>query len=94
MRRSPAPPRGRRPADAGAHGRPVREIEFHEVKMLNKHLVRLRDEFGLRAEVLLPREVTGDEPRPGFSSIATASPIPCLTSGRWCPPCARSARKG
>ncbi len=49
-----------------AHGRPVREIELHEVKVLNKHLARLRDEFGLRAEVLLPREVTGDEPPPRF----------------------------
>jgi DNA gyrase subunit B len=54
-------------AGAGAaHGRPVREIELHEVKVLNKHLARLRDEFGLRAEVLLPREVTGDEPPPRF----------------------------
>ena len=34
--------------------------------MLNKHLVRLRDEFDLRAEVLLPREVTGDDPPPRF----------------------------
>ncbi len=34
--------------------------------MLNKHLVRLRDEFDLRAEVLLPREVTGDDPAPRF----------------------------
>ncbi|MHB1557765.1 MAG: DNA topoisomerase (ATP-hydrolyzing) subunit B [Isosphaeraceae bacterium] len=52
-------------ADA-AHGRPVREIELHEVKLLNKHLARLRDEFSLRADVLLPREVTGDEPPPRF----------------------------
>jgi len=34
--------------------------------MLNKHLTRLRDEFSLRADVLLPREVTGDEPPPRF----------------------------
>ena len=34
--------------------------------MLNKHLIRLRDEFDLRAEVLLPREVTGDDPPPRF----------------------------
>jgi DNA gyrase subunit B len=47
-------------------GHRVREIELHEVKMLNKHLVRLRDEFGLRAEVLLSREVTGDDPPPRF----------------------------
>ena len=44
----------------------VREIELHEVKMLNKHLIRLRDEFDLRADVLLPREVTGDDPPPRF----------------------------
>jgi DNA gyrase subunit B len=44
----------------------VREVELHEVKMLNKHLIRLRDEFDLRADVLLPREVTGDDPPPRF----------------------------
>ncbi len=49
-----------------ASSRRVREIELHEVKMLNKHLIRLRDEFGMRAGVLLPREVTGDEPPPRF----------------------------
>lgn len=43
-----------------------REIELHEVKMLNKYLARLRDEFGLRTDVLLPVEVTGDEPPPRF----------------------------
>src|SRR5262249_57305929 len=32
----------------------------------NKFLAKLRDEFGLRADVLLPREVTGDEPPPRF----------------------------
>ena len=52
------------PAHAGP--RKVRRIELHEVKTLNKHLARLRDEFGLRADVLLPREVTGDEPPPRF----------------------------
>ncbi len=45
---------------------PAREIELHEVKLLNKHLTRLRDEFHLWAEELLPREVTGDEPPPRF----------------------------
>ena len=28
--------------------RPVRRVELHEVKLLNKHLGRLRDEFDLR----------------------------------------------
>ena len=58
--------RGRGFADSSTNGHRVREIELHEVKMLNKHLVRLRDEFDLRAEVLLPREVTGDDPPPRF----------------------------
>ena len=52
---------------AGSEGRaPLRVTEFHEVRTLNKWLARLRDEFGLRADVLLPREVTGDEPPPRF----------------------------
>ncbi len=64
-----------RTAEAGSDGavtpapaepRKVRRIELHEVKTLNKHLTRLRDEFGLRADVLVPREVTGDEPPPRF----------------------------
>ncbi len=40
--------------------------ELHEILTLNKHMRRLRDEFGMRADVLLPREVTGDEPPPRF----------------------------
>ena len=40
--------------------------ELHEIRSLNKSLTRLRDEFGMRAEVLLPAEVTGDEPPPRF----------------------------
>ena len=40
--------------------------ELHEVRNLNKALARLRDEFGMRADVLLPAEVTGDEPPPRF----------------------------
>jgi DNA gyrase subunit B len=43
-----------------------RVTELHEVRTLNKWLIRLRDEFNLRAEVLLPLEVTGDEPPPRF----------------------------
>jgi DNA gyrase subunit B len=46
--------------------RGVREIELHEVKVLNKHLIRLRDDFDLRVDVLLPHEVTGDDPPPRF----------------------------
>ncbi len=44
----------------------VREIELHEVKVLNKHLVRLRDEFDAGVRDLLPRDVTGDDPPPRF----------------------------
>ena len=40
--------------------------ELHEVRTLNKSLARLRDEFGMRADVLLPVEVTGDDPPPRF----------------------------
>jgi DNA gyrase subunit B len=54
------------PPPSSTNGHRVREIELHEVKVLNKHLARLRDEFNLRAEVLLPREVTGDDPPPRF----------------------------
>jgi DNA gyrase subunit B len=53
-------------ADGGMHARPVREVELHEVKLLNKHLARLRDDFKLRVEDLLPHEVTGDDPPPRF----------------------------
>jgi len=44
----------------------TRVVEFHEVRTLNKHLARLRDEFGMRADALLPIEVTGDDPPARF----------------------------
>ncbi len=44
----------------------ARVTELHEVRTLNKWLTRLRDEFDLRADVLLPVEVTGDDPPPRF----------------------------
>lgn len=52
--------------DRLATARKAHCIELHEIKALNKHLTRLRDEFGLRADVLVPHEVTGDEPPPRF----------------------------
>ncbi len=59
----PSPDRAR----AGPEAREAdRVTELHEVRTLNKWLARLRDEFGLRADVLLPVEVTGDEPPPRF----------------------------
>ena len=92
---SPVPPRRPEAAEAGPHGRPVREIELHEVQLLNKHLARLRDEFGLRADVLLPREVTGDEPPPRFLLHRDGEAYPAARpprAGRR--PCGRSARRG
>ena len=56
----------------------AREIELHEVKMLNKHLVRLRDDFGLRVDVLLPHEVTGDDPPPRFFLSREGETYPLL----------------
>ena len=45
----------------------ARVVELHEIRSLNKWMTRLRDEFGLKAGVLLPNEVTGDEPPPRFN---------------------------
>ena len=59
----PAPsPSGLTDASADA----FRVVELTEVRTLNKWLARLRDEYGLRADVLLPIEVTGDDPPPRF----------------------------
>jgi DNA gyrase subunit B len=55
-----------------------RVTELHEVRTLNKWLARLRDEFNLRAEVLLPLEVTGDEPPPRFSLHRDGDTYPLL----------------
>ncbi|WZO98483.1 DNA topoisomerase (ATP-hydrolyzing) subunit B [Isosphaeraceae bacterium EP7] len=55
------------PAEAEAEAASAdRVTELHEVRTLNKFLARLRDEFGLRADVLLPLEITGDDPPPRF----------------------------
>lgn len=43
-----------------------RIIELHELRIVNRQLARLRDEYGLTANTLLPKEVTGDEPPPQF----------------------------
>jgi DNA gyrase subunit B len=81
LRQAQAPTPGSAPSEAGAAaegepgtGGPEAEApalenvtELHEVRTLNiKALTRLRDEFGMRADVLLPFEVTGDEPPPRF----------------------------
>jgi DNA gyrase subunit B len=81
-------------ADAGPHARPVREIELHEVKLLNKHLARLRDEFGLWAQELLPREVTGDEPPPRFTLHRDGESYPLLDLRALVPTVRRIGEKG
>ena len=53
------------PEDATEHEGP-HVTELHEVRTLNKHLTRLRDEFGLRADSLVAVEVTGDDPPARF----------------------------
>ena len=75
---SPLETSGTTPPISSANGHQVREIELHEVKMLNKHLIRLRDEYDLRADVLLPREVTGDDPPPRFILERDGEPHPLL----------------
>jgi DNA gyrase subunit B len=52
--------------EAQEQGSAPRVVELHEVRTLNKWLGRLRDEFQMRVDVLLPVEVTGDEPPPRF----------------------------
>ena len=83
-----------RPPWPATAGHRVREIELHEVKMLNKHLVRLRDEFGLRAEVLLPREVTGDEPPPRFLLHRDGETYPLLDLRALVPTVRKIGEKG
>ena len=53
-------------AEPEHHAHRVSVIELHEVLILNKHLARLRDEYALSAAMLLPFQVTGDEPPPRF----------------------------
>jgi DNA gyrase subunit B len=72
----------------------VREIELHEVKMLNKQLIRLRDEFGFRAEVLLPREVTGDDPTPRFFLSRDGERYPLLDLRALVPAVRKIGEKG
>lgn len=47
----------------------IRFVELDELRVVNKQLSRLREEFGLTADMLLAREVTGDEPPPRFEFI-------------------------
>ena len=72
----------------------VREVELHEVKMLNRHLVRLRDEFGLRADVLIPHEVTGDDPQPRFLLNRDGETYPLLDLRALIPTVRKIGEKG
>jgi DNA gyrase subunit B len=72
----------------------AREIELHEVKMLNKHLVRLRDEFGLRVEVFLPYEVTGDDPPARFILERDGETYPLLDLRALVPTVRKIGQKG
>jgi len=72
----------------------VREVELHEVKMLNRHLVRLRDEFGLRADVLIPHEVTGDDPQPRFLLNRDGETYPLLDLRALVPTVRKIGEKG
>jgi DNA gyrase subunit B len=72
----------------------VREVELHEVKMLNRHLVRLRDEFGLRADALIPHEVTGDDPQPRFLLNRDGETYPLLDLRALVPTVRKIGEKG
>jgi DNA gyrase subunit B len=78
----------------GADRRKVRCIELHEVRTLNKHLARLRDEFGLRTDVLLPREVTGDDPPPRFALDRDGESYPLLDLRALVPTVRKIGEKG
>lgn len=71
-----------------------RVTELHEVRTLNKWLTRLRDEFALRAEVLLPVDVTGDEPPPRFVLQREADAHPLLDLRALVPTVRRLGEKG
>jgi DNA gyrase subunit B len=71
-----------------------RVVELHEVRTLNKWLARLRDEFGLRAEVLLPVEVTGDDPPPRFVLHRDGDDHPLLDLRELVPTVRRLGEKG
>jgi DNA gyrase subunit B len=94
---APAPAAG---ADGPAGGDgdggepPFRVTELHEVRTLNKWLARLRDEYGLRADVLAPAEVTGDEPPPRFLLQRDGEPHPLLDLRELVPTVRRLGEKG
>jgi DNA gyrase subunit B len=71
-----------------------RVTELHEVRALNKHLGRLIQEFGMRAETLLAHEVTGDEPPPRFVLHRDGDEHPLLDLRAFVPTVRQIGEKG
>lgn len=82
------------PVDAPVAVEPAHVEELHEIRGVNKWLTRLRDEFGLRAETLLPIEVTGDEPPPRFILKRDGESHPILDLHELLPTVRRLGEKG
>jgi DNA gyrase subunit B len=82
------------PDDPEAGADAVRVTELHEVRTLNKWLARLRGEFGLGAGVLLPAEVTGDDPPPRFVLHRDGDSHPLLDLRELVPTVRRLGEKG
>ncbi len=72
----------------------ARVVELHEVRTLNKWLARLFEEFGLKAEVLLPIEVVGDDPPPRFVLHREDDTHPLLDLRELVPTVRRLGEKG
>jgi len=64
------------------------------VRTLNKWLARLRDEFQLAADVLLPREVTGEEPPARFLLHRDGEDLPLLDLRALVPTVRRLGERG
>ncbi len=71
-----------------------RVTELNEVRTLNKWLGRLRAEFQLKAEVLLPVEVTGDDPPPRFLLVREGDEHPLLDLRELVPTIRRLGERG
>ena len=54
------------PVEGNGEAAGPRVTELHEVRVLNKWLARLRDDYAIRADALLPLMVLGDDPPPRY----------------------------
>jgi DNA gyrase subunit B len=79
---------------AAGGGSGERLIELYEVRTLNRHLARLKAEYQLGPEVLLPIEVTGDEPPPRFILEKDGESIALLDLRELVPTVRRLGEKG